>query len=250
MAGKPIYAVGLDAGGRATRLVICALEEGRIRFLGCAAAESQGWVRGKIADQKAVTASIATALREAEAVAGVSVESAVVGMGGPSIRGANGRGVVELGHIREVEQRDVNRVVDRASRVQLQEDRMVLQMFPQDFVVDDHPGHRDPRNMLASRLEINVHLVTCSLQEHTALVGAVNQAHLLAEETVFEALASCYAAVLPEDRQEGIAVIDIGGNSTSTFSGERSATALPNSSFTSSASSKLRHKPCARSRVK
>ena len=66
-------------------------------------------------------------------------------MGGPTVRGANGRGVVELGHVREIEQRDVNRVVDRASRVQLQEDRMVLQLFPQDFVVDDHPGHRDPR---------------------------------------------------------------------------------------------------------
>ena len=59
-------------------------------------------------------------------------------------------------------------------------------LFPQDFVVDDHPGHRDPRKMLASRLEINVHLVTASVQEHNALVGAVNQAHLMVEETVFE----------------------------------------------------------------
>src|SRR5205814_7893912 len=77
-----------------------------------------------------------------------------------------------------------------------------------------HPGHRDPRNMLASRLEINVHLVTASAQEHTALVGAVNQAHLLAEETIFEALAGCYASVLPENREEGIAVVDIGAHST------------------------------------
>ncbi len=214
MAAKPIYAVGLDAGGRQTRLVICVLEESRIRFLGCAAVESQGWIRGKIADQKAVTDSILAALREAEAVAGVSIESAVVGMGGLTVRGANGRGVAELGHVREVEQRDVNRVVDRASRVQLQEDRMILQMFPQDFVIDDHPGHRDPRKMLASRLEINVHLITASLQEHNALVGAVNQAHLLVEETVFEAVAACYAAVLPEERREGIAVVDIGSQST------------------------------------
>ena len=75
----------------------------------------------------------------------MSVESVVAGVGGSTVRGANGRGVVELGHVREIEQRDVNRVVDRASNVQLQEDRMVLQLFPQDFVVDDHPGHRDPR---------------------------------------------------------------------------------------------------------
>ncbi len=71
------------------------------------------------------------------------------------MRGGNARGVVELGYVREIEQTHVNRAVDHASRVQLAEDRMVLQRFPQDFVVDDHPGHRDPRNMLASRLEIN-----------------------------------------------------------------------------------------------
>jgi len=214
MAAKPVYAVGLDAGSSRTRLAICVLEEDRLRLLGCSSVESQGWSKGKIADQGAVTETILSALREAEASAGVSAESVVVGMGGPTVRGANGRGVVELGHIREVEQRDVNRVVDRASRVQLQEDRMVLQLFPQDFVVDDHPGHCDPRKMLASRLEINVHLVTASVQEHNALIGAVNQAHLLVEETVFESLAACYASVLPDERREGIALIDIGSQST------------------------------------
>jgi cell division protein FtsA len=214
MPVKPIYAVGIDAGSRNTRLVICTLESGRMRFLGSGAVESQGWVKGRIADQRAVADSIRGALREAEASAGVSVESAVVGMGGTTIRGANGRGVVELGHLREIDQRDVNRVVDRASHVQLQEDRMILQLFPQDFVVDGHPGHRDPRRMMASQLEINVHLVTCSVQEHMALVGAVNQAHLEVQETVFEGLAACYASVLPEDRREGIALVDLGAHST------------------------------------
>ena len=128
-----------------------------MRFLGSGAVESRGWVKGRIADQHAVAESIRGGLARGGTAAGVSVESAVAGVGGQTVRGANGRGVVELGHVREVEQRDVNRVVDRASRVQLQEDRMVLQLFPQDFVVDDHPGHRDPRKMLASRLEINVH---------------------------------------------------------------------------------------------
>jgi cell division protein FtsA len=195
-------------------MVICALEGQRLRLLGSSAVASHGWNKGKIADQTAVADSIRAALRDAEAAAQISVDSVVAGVGGYTVRGANGRGVIDLGHLRAVEQRDVNRVVDRASNVQLQEDRMVLQMFPQDFVVDDHPGHRDPRNMLASRLEINVHLVTASIQEHTTLVGAVNQAHLLADETVFEPLAACYAAVLPEDRQEGIAVVDIGAHST------------------------------------
>jgi cell division protein FtsA len=214
MAAKPIYAAGLDAGSRKIRLVICALENGRLRLLGCAAVASQGWLKGRIENQKAVSDSILAALREAEANAGVSVESVVVGMGGQTAECANGRGLVELGHLREIDQRDVNRVVDRALHVQLKPDRMVLQLFPKDFVVDGQPGHGDPRKVLASQLEINVHLVTASVQEHNALVGAVNQAHLVVEETVFEALAASYAAVLPEDRREGIALVDIGAEST------------------------------------
>ena len=214
MAEKPVYAVGLDAGSRKTRLVICVLEKGRLRFLGCSSVGSQGWLKGRIADQRAVSDSVLATLREAEANAGVSVESVVVGMGGQTAECANGRGLVELGHLREIEQRDVNRVVDRALRVQLKPDRMVLQLFPKDFVVDGQPGHGDPRKVLASQLEINVHVVTASVQEHNALVGAVNQAHLVVEETVFEALAASYAAVLPADRREGIALVDIGSESS------------------------------------
>ena len=123
-------------------------------------------------------------------------------------------GLHDLGRVRTVEQRDVNRAVERATRVQLPEDAMVLQMFPQDFVVDGHPGHRDPRKMIAGQIEANVHLVMTSQREHDCLVTAVNQAHLAVEETVFEALAASYAAVLPEDRREGAALLDIGAQSS------------------------------------
>jgi len=214
MSVKPIYGAGLDAGSRATRLVVCLLDQERLRLLGCAAAASEGWSKGRIIDQRAVSESMIVALSEAEVAAGVPVESVVVGMGGATLRGANGRGVLELGRVREIEQRDVNRVGNRAARVQLQEDQMLLQLFPQDFVVDDHPGHRDPRKMLASRLEIHIHLVTCSMREHNSLIGAVNQAHMEVEESIFEGLAGCYAAVFPEERREGIAVVDIGAEST------------------------------------
>jgi len=214
MGIRALQAVGLDAGGSRTRCVVCLLEEEQIRLVGLGESPSAGWGKGRIADQAAVAESILAALREAEQSSQLSINSAVVGIGGASVRGANCRGIFELGRPREIEQRDVNRVMDRASRVQLQEDRMVLQMFPQDFVVDDHPGHCDPRNMLASRLEANVHLVTASIQEHNCLIGAVNQAHIEVEDTVFEPLAACYAAVLPEDRREGIALADIGAQST------------------------------------
>jgi cell division protein FtsA len=214
MAGKPIIAAGLDVGAHKTRLVVCVLEQGRLRLVGCGSVVSQGWLKGRIFDQRAVSESILVALSEAEAAAGITVESAVVGMGGPTVRGANSRGTLELGYLREIEQRDINRVVDRATRVKLPEDCMLLQLSLQDFVVDEHPGHRDPRKMEAARLESNVHLVMSSVQEHTALVTAVNHAHLAVEETIFEGLAAAYAAVLPEERRQGIAVVDIGAQST------------------------------------
>jgi cell division protein FtsA len=214
MAAKPVYGVGLDAASRSTRVVVTVLEHGRMRLLGWGRVPSQGWLKSRIADQRAVAESIHAAMREAEAAAQVSVDAATVGMGGKGVRGANARGVLELGYVREIDQRDVNRVVNRAARVQLMEDRMVLQLFPQDFVVDDHPGHRDPRKMMATRLEINVHLVTASVQEHHALIGAVNHAHLSVEETVFEGMAAAYSAVLPEERRQGIAIVDIGAEST------------------------------------
>jgi cell division protein FtsA len=206
-------AVGLDAGSAWTRCVICRLEDRGIRFLGCGSAPSQGWAKGTIADHSAVSESILAALREAEGNAQVSVESAVVGVGA-AVRGANCRGPYDLGRPRLVEQRDVNRAMQRAMRVHLPEGALILQMFPQDFVVDGHPGHRDPRKMIAGQIEANVHLVLVPQHEHDCLVSAVNQAHLAVEETVFEAVAASYAAVLPEDRREGAALLNIGAHSS------------------------------------
>jgi len=214
MDGKPIYAVGLDAGSNRTRFVIGVLEPSGLRVIGFGQSQSEGWVKGRIADQRAASESILAAVREAEATAQIIVESAVAGMGGSTVRGANSRAAIEVGRRREIEHRDVKRVIEHASRVQLHEDRMLLQACLQDFVVDDHPGHRDPRGMIASRIEANMHLVTASMQEHDCLVTAMNQAHLAAEETVYEGIAACYAAILPEERREGIAFLDIGAQST------------------------------------
>src|SRR5580704_11068181 len=214
MDAKPDYAVGLDAGSSATRFVIGLLEPSGLRAIGIGEAESQGWVKGRIADQRAASDSILRAVRDAEASAQITVESAVAGVGGPTVRGANSRATIEVGRKREIEQRDVTRVIEHSSRVQLHEDRMMLQACLQDFMVDDHPGHRDPRGMVASRIEANMHLITASVLEHDSLVMAMNQAHLAAEETVYEGIAACYAGILPEERREGIALLDIGAHSS------------------------------------
>jgi cell division protein FtsA len=211
---KVFPAIGLDLGSSRTRCVVCLVEDERLRFLGHGECQSRGWMKSRIADQNAVTECILEVLRQAEAHAQVSIEAATIGFGGTTVRGANSRSRIELGRPREIEQRDVNRALDRASKVQLREDRVVLQLFPQDFIVEDQPGHRDPRSMLAQRLEANAHLITGSVQEHNCLIGAVNQAHIAVEETVYEPIAAHFACILPEDRREGTALVDIGSQST------------------------------------
>jgi cell division protein FtsA len=214
MSTKSIFATGLDAGSTYTRCVISLLEDQHLRLVGYGSVPSEGWSKSRITDQQAVSECVLAAVEQAEAMAGTAIETVVAGMGGLTARGANSRGRMDFGRPREVEQRDINRAMDRAMHIQLQEDRMVLQLLPQDFVVDDQPGFHDPRNMMASVVEANAHLITISAQEHNNLVGAINRAHLSVDETVYEAIAACYASVLPSDRRDGVALIDIGAHST------------------------------------
>lgn len=215
MASKAVYAVGLDAGSSLTRIVICLLERGRLRFAGYGEAPSKGWTKGCVSDHTALTESLLAAIRDAESRAQIpaGLGSAVLGIGGPTINGVNTRGFYELGYPREIGQADVHHAVERASGVVLPPDHLLLHVAPQDFSVDGRPGHRNPCGMIGSRLEAFVHLVTASLHEHQGLIGSANLAHLSIEDTVFEGLAAAYAALLPEDRREGVAVIDIGAHS-------------------------------------
>jgi cell division protein FtsA len=213
VGNKTKLAVGLDLGSSSTRVVICALEEDALKFLGYGTAPVQGWNRARLADREALAQSIRFALHEAELRAQVSPESAVIGVGG-SVSGINSRGLYEFGRRRHIEPDDLRYAVELGARVRLEEDRQVLQICPQDFTLDGRAGYRNPKGILCARLEANVHVVTTSMQDHQALISAVHQAHLAVDESIFEGIAAAYAAVLPEDRARGVAVIDIGAQST------------------------------------
>lgn len=214
VAKKAHLAAGLDIGSVWTRMVVVTLEEGQVRYRAHAAAPSRGWRRGQIADQASVAEAVTQVVREAEARAGAQIDGAVVGVGGPSVRSQQGRGLYEFGRRRSVEQGDIVYAIELAARARLDEDRYLLQVLPQDFTVDGRPPIPHPLNVECERLEAHALLVTASAQEHQALVSAVNQGHLRLDETVFEAMAAGYASVLPEERAGGVAVIDIGGQST------------------------------------
>ena len=210
----PKYAVGLDVGSSRTRCVLCVLEDQRLRFLAAASVPAQGFQKGRVADVNAVSQSMLAAVKEAETRSRVLVDSVVIGLGGPSIESSQGRGVYEFGRPREIAPNDLAYAVELASRVQIQPGRMLVHVFPQDFTVDGRAGYRYPVGLMCTKLEANVLLVTTSDQEHEALVSAAHRAHLSVEDTVFEPVAAAYAAVLPEERQRGAAVIDFGLHST------------------------------------
>ncbi len=205
---------GLDTGSSRTRCMVLGLENGKIHCLGYGEAPTAGWHKGRVDDQKRLTASILKAVQAAVEPAGVQLESVVVGVGGPPVYGFNHHWPYQFGRPREVDASDLQFAVERAADVNLENDRMILHVCPQDFTVDGRARYHFPRGAVCTRLEANVHLVTTSTLETQAVVSAVHEAHLAVDETVFEPLAGAYASVLQDDRSRGVAVIDIGKQST------------------------------------
>src|SRR5713226_4915960 len=214
MATKTQLAVGLDAGSSRTRCIICAIEGDQIRYIGHGLAPAAGWGKGRVTDQEALSESMRAAVMDAERGAQVSVEGVTIGVGGTSISGAQSRGLYEFGRPREVDADDLAYAVKLASDVRLERDRMLLHVLPQDFTLDGRAGYRKPHKGVCSRLEANVHIITGSFQEHQAVVSAAHLAGLVVEETMFEPMAAAYACIYPEERQRGVALLDLGLHST------------------------------------
>ncbi|HEX2710606.1 MAG TPA: cell division protein FtsA, partial [Candidatus Acidoferrales bacterium] len=215
MGNKERFLVGLDVGSTKTCALIAEWEEDTIKFLALGAAESRGLRKGVIVNLEAAVSSIRRAIEEAESVAGVPVESALVGVAGGHVRGVNSRGGITLGQrLRDVQRDDVRRAVDAARSVTLPEDRTVLHVLPQEFLLDAHDNIRDPMGMVGQRLEVNVHIVTASASATQNLVTAVNRAGVLVADTVLEPLAAAEACLTQDERDLGCCLLDIGGGTT------------------------------------
>lgn len=207
-------AAGLDVGSSRTRVFVLAVEGGVMRYAGHGEAPSNGWHRGQIADQNAVAASIRAAIDAARASSGFEIGSAVVGVGGPSVRSQQGRGVYDFGHSRRITREDLAYAVRLAAMAPLDDDRALLQVLPQDFTVDGQPPTLHPLNVECLRLEAHTLLITTGAQEHQTLLSAVTQAKVDVEETIFEAMAAAYASVLADERAGGVAILDVGAHSS------------------------------------
>ncbi len=208
------FLAGLDLGTSETRCVVGVEEQGRIRCLTYGAARSGGWKKGVIVDQDPVVQSIEQAVAEAEANSGISIDSAVVGVGA-TVDSAASRGAVNLvPRAHGIERADVNEAVKAATRAQLGEDRMLLQAVPLEFIVDGQEGIRNPLGMSGRRLEAQVQLLTTSTQAHVNVTTVVNRAGIVVEETIFEPFAGALAGLHEQERQIGVMVCDVGAGST------------------------------------
>ena len=215
MAKKDKYLVGLDIGSTKTCALIAEIDEERTRFLALGAAESKGLRKGLIVNLDATVSSIRRAVEEAEGVANVPVESAVIGVAGSHVRGLNSRGGITLGsRARDIERDDVKRAVDAARNISLPQDREVLHVLPHEFRVDAQDGIRDALGMVGQRLEANVHVVTSSIAATQNLVTAANRAGILISDTVLEPLASAESCLTQDERDLGVCLLDIGGGTT------------------------------------
>src|SRR5437879_9250365 len=179
------------------------------------AAESKGSRKGLIVNLDAAVSSIRHALEEAESVANVPVESAVVGIAGSHVRGVNSRGGISLGAgPRDIEKEHVRRAVDAARAITLPEDREILHVLPQEFLVDHQDNIRDPIGMVGQSLEVNVHIVTTSVAATQNVVTAVNRAGVVVSDTALEPLASAESVLTQDERELGCCLLDIGGGTT------------------------------------
>src|SRR5262249_54159584 len=164
---KERYVVGLDVGTHKVCAIVAEItDEGRLDIIGIGQAESKGLRKGVVINLEATVDSIKRVVEEAELMAGVEIGSAYCGLAGTHIRGFNSRGVIAVSNKnRTIEREDVARVIEAAKAVSIPLDREILHVLPQEFVVDDQDGIGDPTGMTGTRLEVNVHVISCS---HTA----------------------------------------------------------------------------------
>jgi cell division protein FtsA len=205
----------LDAGSAKSCVLVAELTDGVLRYRGHGIEASQGMRRGMISELGPAADAINKAALTAEKAAKAPIETTVVGIGGPHLRGMNSQGGISMGsRMKEITREDVRSAIDRARSIGLAPDREVLHLLPQQFILDDQPGIHDPVGMVGNRLEVCLHLATCSGSALQSVVTCANKAGLEVTDTVFEGIASAEAVLSADERELGVCLADIGSSST------------------------------------
>jgi cell division protein FtsA len=214
MAKRNPVVVGLDIGTYKVGVIVAEVGDDGVEITGIGTAASSGLKKGTVVNIEATVEAIRKAVDEAELMAATEIRSVIAGSAGSHIKGFNSHGVVAVKK-REVEAEDVERVMEAARAVALPTDREVLHVLPQEFVVDDQDGIKDPVSMTGVRLEARVHIVTGAISSGQNLVKCCNRAGLVVQDVLGGPLAAIEAVLTPEERELGVLLIDIGAGTTS-----------------------------------
>ena len=207
--------VALDIGSAWTRVLAAEVNEGALRYCGHGRVVSAGMRKGLISDLSPAARRSRRPASRPNLWRGANIGECVVGMGGPHIRGLNTNGGVELGgRMREIDKEDVRSAVERARAVERPPDREILHLLRRQFILDDQPGIFDPVGMVGKKLEVDLHIATCSGSALQSTVTCANRAGLEVTEAVLESIASAEATLSADERELGVCLIDIGCHST------------------------------------
>jgi cell division protein FtsA len=206
--------VGLDIGtSKVVALVGEVNESGEVEIVGIGSHASRGLKKGVVVNIESTVQSIQRAVEEAELMAGCQIHSVYVGIAGSHIRSLNSHGIVAI-RDREVQSPDVERVIDAAQAVAIPADQKILHILPQEFIIDNQEGVKDPLGMSGVRLEAKVHLVTCAVNAIQNIEKCVRRCGLEVEDVILEQLASSYAVLTDDEKELGVCLVDIGGGTT------------------------------------
>jgi cell division protein FtsA len=205
--------VGLDIGTTKICAIVGEVTEDGIDIIGIGSHPSKGLRKGVVVNIETTVQSIQRAIDEAEAMAGTEITHVYTGIAGGHIKSFGGRGVVALKD-REVREADIARVIEQAKTVNIPVDREVIHVLPQEFIVDDQAGIREPLGMTGARLEAKVHIVTGAVASAQNIIKCANRAGLNVSDIVLQPLASSEAVLTDEEKELGVCLVDIGGGTT------------------------------------
>jgi cell division protein FtsA len=208
--------VGLDIGTTKISVVIGEVEEnGALKIVGLGTSPSDGLRKGVVVNIEKTVKSIVKAVEEAELMAGIDVREVYVGIAGRHIKSFNSRGIVAVSRGgNEITHHDVKRVIDQASVINIPGDKEIIHVIPQGYVVDDQSGIKDPIGMSGVKLEGDVHIVTGAITSAENIKKSVEKAGIHVADIVLEPIASANAVLENEEKELGVAVIDMGGGTT------------------------------------
>lgn len=206
--------VGLDIGTSKVVAIVGAITpEGQLEIVGIGSHRSTGLKKGVVVNIESTVLSIQRAIEEAELMAGCQIHSVYAGIAGSHIRSLNSHGIVAI-RDREVFSQDLERVIDAAQAVAIPADQKILHILPQEFLIDDQDGVKEPLGMSGVRLEAKVHLVTCAVNAAQNIEKCIRRCGLEVEDIILEQLASSYSVLTDDEKELGVCVVDIGGGTT------------------------------------